>query len=432
MRTQTETDRIMQTMDYQAIFKNRAPSVYQMEDIGTGFVPHDGVRPNSKISCDVFFNSKDITREEHHIIRYKVSNSDAVNSPTFLMECFTHFDEIVIEVNDSKYKLEFKGLDFIMNCVSQILAEQGLTIYEFMTRFREEWDTFNGTEVQNGADRTFHYPLFLFLDWARQMIPNGFVQKIRVTLRVTPEASDAKSSALICRSDTTANAYTRTNITFNDIDYVRCYTILQDERLMARPPLDRVLLLHPQVEIKTFSNIAWNSVGVNSVSFKLSEIGIRDNIQSLTCFVRPNASAYNTATAGKRFGGWHHILWSIRELAGEKFELDFTKSEHMCRMYELAVHNNRYGTQLPDAVWKDTSDLSKYYLNMTNIYFDYNKIDPATNEIINTLNNDFRDWTVTLVCNGSVGANCDLVVLMNYYVPLRFDPANQIVEAKNI
>lgn len=430
MRSQTETDNIMQTMDYQAIFKNKAPSVYQMEDVGTGFTPHDQVKPNSKTTCDVFFNSKDITREEHHFIRYSVSNSDALNTPTFLMECFTHWDEIVIEVNDSKYKLEFKGIDFIMNVVSQKLAEMGLTIYEYMSQFRTEWDTFNGTQVANGVDKTFHYPLFFFIDWVKQLIPNGFLQKLRITLRATPEASDAKSSALICKSSTTSNAYTRANILYNDIDYVRCYTILNDDRLIARPPLDKVLLLHPQVETKTFSNIAWNSVGSNSVTFKLSEIGIRDNIQSITAFVRPNASAYNTPSAGKRYGGWKYILWSIRELAGEKYELDFTSNEHMCKLYELGVHNNRYGSQLPNEVWKDSTDLSRYYLNMTNIHFDYNKIEPQHNEIVNTLNNDFRDWTITLTCNGSVGADCDLVVMMNYYVPLRFDGNNQIVEAK--
>lgn len=429
MRIQTDSDSVLQTMDYQAIFKVQEPSFYQIEKTGTAFVP-SSTTPGSRVVCDILFNGEDTTREENHFIRYNVETSDATNHGTFLMECFTHWSEIIIEPNDSPVKIELKGLDFIMNILSDELKEYGLSVYEYMAKFRDEWDTFAGTEVTNASSKRFHFPLEPFIKWIKGLIPNGFLYKLRVTLVATPAATNAKDTAVICKSNTTSNPYTKATVSFTDIEYIRCYTVLRDQRLLARPPVQNVRILLPQYETKIYENVSWTTAGTDKVSFKLSEVGKRSDIQSLTVFVRPTASAYNSASAGKRYSGWNYILWKVRELAGKKFELDFTDDEHQQKLYDLGVIDNRYGVKYPDSVWKDSTDLTRYYLNMTNIHFDYNKIEPQHNEIVNTLSSDIRDFQIDLVCNGSVGASCDVVIMLNYYKILGFNERNQLYEVK--
>lgn len=427
LRLNDNSDTALQTMDHQNIFRNVRPSFYQFEDKATRFTPSGQLEPGARTHVTIKMNSlRELVREEGHFLTYSMKTTDSTNHPTFKMGTYTHFDELIFEINDSRYKIEFKELDFIMEVVGKEALEQGLSIYEYLARGRNEYDTFVGTQVTDASPVQFVYPLAPFINWIRGLVPNGFIDNIKLSVRVTNPTSSAKDTALVCVSNTNANPYTASAIQINELEYARTFTIIDDTRLAGRPPMDRVRIIIPKFEKKVFSNIAWT--GGEEYNLKLSEIGKRRDIQYITAFVRKNPTTFNDADAGKRYSGHKHILWGIRELAGLERELDFTDNEHKLKIYELETMDNRYSTKQLDEIWKDTTDLNRYYLNLTNIYFDFNKIEPMHHEIINTLNSDERDFEITFKANSNVGANVDLFVMFTYYDIVQFDSERKLVK----
>jgi len=164
---------IMRTMNDKLAFRV-VRNVNQFEDVGTGFSPSLRL-PGERTQNEIIFNSDDICREDEHYFKFTVNNLDVVNDPTFLQGPFTMIDEIIVEVDDSKQKIELKGLDFILELLSNELKAKGLDIYEYMQQFRSEYDSFDGQSVTNAQSITFYYPLWFIINFIKKKISNNFI-----------------------------------------------------------------------------------------------------------------------------------------------------------------------------------------------------------------------------------------------------------------
>jgi len=415
---------VMQTMKNELAYRV-VRNVKQFENVGTGFSPSLRT-PGEKTQNEIIFNSDDICREEEHFFKITVSNSDLLNNPTFYQGPFTLIDEIVCEVDDSKQKIEIKGLEFILELLSEELKAKGLELYEYMEAFRNEHDTFNGETVANGAPVVFYYPLWFIISFLKKKISNEFISKIKFDIRFTPQGADEKASCKICKSNTNVNAYTKANIIFSDILYVRTYTLIKDQRLDTKPNLNAIML-YPQCETAVVP-VSWNNVGVDYYDFKLSDITRRKDIQNVCAYIRIIPTTYNDANACKKFSGHNYILWKWRELNGKDRSLDYTKDEHLLKLHEMELYKNQHNNKrLPAEVWKNTTELNDYYLNRTHIRFDNNETEDNS-VILNTVSTIKDDnWQIRFVCNSALGANCELVIIVNYYEYLGWNDKNQLI-----
>ena len=63
----------------------------------------------------------------------------------------------------------------------------------------------------------------------------------------------------ICKSSADTISYTTALITFNNVDLIRTYSIIGDDRLLYKPDLGSAKILIPQYEKKILSAVSWNT-----------------------------------------------------------------------------------------------------------------------------------------------------------------------------
>lgn len=426
IRTDPKT-KVYSTFQRSAILNDPLKSTWQT-DKGTTASP-SAVTPGSTTSINIKINPRNIEQEEGHYLVYDVSNASAVQTCKFLRGPLTHFDKITITINNSRDKLEIDGIDDIIEIMSEELFNQGLNIYENSAFWRNgELDTYTGVTVANGTPVTFYYPLSPIINFVKTTL-RGTIEDIKIDLRATPAPSNAKESCLIAQSSAATACYT-TNISFNNMRYVRHFAVINDPRqivgaLASDVPIRHV---HYRTESKVMRTGTWN-LG-DSVNFKLSDVLKRSGIQHLSVVVRKNASAYNDADAQKEFSGAGYITYKIRQLFGEKLEIDMssTTDKRLLEKTERDKYSMAFGRkQLPLAIWKGTDAMAQYFLRMTRIDFDYIQVENA-HEVVRETDSTTEDYDITLYAGANVGSDCDLVVHLVYAEIFEFQKNGQMVK----
>ena len=80
-------------------------------------------------------------------------------------------------------------------------------------------------------------------------------------------------------------------------------------------------------------------------------------------------------------------------------------------------------------MYTEADNLGKTYLgDLTVIYFDHVKIEKDHNEVVTNVNPDIDDYQITLECNGSVGASCEVNVMVEYYDMYNLNENRQLVK----
>lgn len=423
--------KVASTLQRTAIIGAPNKSVYQI-DKGTTFSPST-VTPGSTTSCNIKINGRNIEQEESHWLVYEMYNSSAVQSAKFLRGPLTHFDKITITISNSRDKIELDGIDDIIEIISEEMLNYGFNIYENTAFWRNnEYDTFAGVTVTNTAPVTFYYPIWALVNYAKTTL-RGSIEDLKIDLRATPAPSSAKECALICQSSAVTSAYTTSAISIQNLRFVRHFSILTDPRLIVGALASDVPIrdVHFRTESKVVRSGSWN-LG-DSVTFKLSDILKRNNIQHLSVVVRKNATAFNDADAQKEFSGSNFICWKWRQLFGEKLELDFGNAtdKRLLQKFERDQYKLNFGRQqLPLELWKQSNDFPKYWLRMTRINFDFVQVENA-HELFRTTDSVNEDYDITLFAGANVGTDCDVVVHLVYGDVFEYDKKNgQIVKVE--
>ena len=143
---------------------------------------------------------------------------------------------------------------------------------------------------------------------------------------------------------------------------------------------------------------------------KLSQIAKIKNVQFVKAYVEIIGSAYNTATNTKHYSGAKYIKWKWSEIGGLRYTLDLT-DQKLLYNYEIEAQNNRFG-DLPTELFTQSTTLTAQYCDGTYIYFDNNKIEKYHNDLVSPLDSSVRDFDITLTCAGSVGASCNVIVML--------------------
>ena len=376
-------------------------------------------------AIDVKFNSRDFEQEVSHFLTYDLKNASATEAVTFLNGALNHWEEITIIINDATQKIEIENLAQVREIVADYYLEKyGLDIWEGTSFIRNEFNTFNGITVGTSSTVKFYYDLSPFIEFAKTTI-KGQILNMRIELKATAEPANAAKAAKLFKSSTTSAAYTAANITFQNINYVRQFAVVQNPSLLVGflsqdAPVRKV---HWKVTERVMYTGSWLNSNSDSTSFKLSDVRKANNIQFISCAVRPIPSAYNDAESCKQYSGYHWIGWLWRELnTSEERELDMTDSR-LLREHEFQQYHNEYGRfkQLPIEVFTDSANLfSKYYLNMTKINFDYLQLN-SDHEVVRNTSSISQDYDLTFYANGDVGANCEFVVRMVQAEVYEFD-----------
>lgn len=427
LRTAKNTP-VYSTLQRTAIMHEPFKSTMQVED-GTTASP-SSISPGGSTSIMIKINPRGYEEEREHFVVYDVANNSASQTVTFKRGPLTHWSEIHLTVQNSRDKVEVLSVDQLIELYSEYALNRGLNVYEDLFFVRNEFDTFNGITVTNGTPQTFYLSLAPILDFGRTVLRDptnkNSILDIKIDLKANPAPSNAKEHCLIAQSSTTSAAYTKDNITYQNIRFVRHYAVINDPRLIVSSLLSDVKIRqeHFKTETKTVrTGTTWN-IG-DSVNFKLSDILKRSGIQYIVPVVRKNASAYNDADAQKEFSGFNYI-YKYRQLFGDKLTVDYTNIR-LREKQEIAKYYSDFGRkQLPAEVWKNTNDLNKFWLRMGRINFD-NMIVENAHEIVHETDSTNEDYDITLYANANTGSDCDVVVVMVYCEEFEFQ-GNQLVK----
>lgn len=408
-------------MQHNPIFQTSRPNPLQQDFRNNPFVPSFDVKPGTVPICDVNFESSDLIEEQFQHIKFDVSTLDAVNHPTFPNDALSVIGSINFELNGGNDRLIWESNDAIhMLFKDWILENTGFNIpvAMFLRQWRRELFTYLGVTVTDASPQTMYLPLAPFMPFLKDIPINGLLNAMRIRLGFRVVPTDAKDACLIARSNTTSAAY-NSSIRFNNISFCRQYRIVRDRRTVLIPDLKTVLMPIPQFDISPF-DMSWNVVGTDRKEIKLSELSRRKDIHHVDAYVRKNETAYNAASAGMKYSGAQFITYKIRELFGERRELDFTSTvadnAKKLQAHEIDTYVKRWGVYpASELIDQSINNLAKYYVPMTSVYFDDIKIEKGHNEVINTLNSDDNDYLLTFECAGAVGADCELVIVVYYY-----------------
>jgi hypothetical protein len=158
----------------------------------------------------------------------------------------------------------------------------------------------------------------------------------------------------------------------------------------------------------------------------LSDILKRSGIQYIVPVIRIDATAYNDTNAQKEFSGFNYIGYKYRQLFGDKLTVDMT-DKRILQKREMENYFSMFGRkQLPPEVWKNTTDLSHYYLRLGRITFD-NMVVENAHEVVYTTDSTQEDYDITLYANANVGSTCDVIVFMIYAETFQFN-GNELVK----
>jgi hypothetical protein len=419
--------KVFSTFQRSAIMNAPFKSVFQV-DKGTTASP-SAVSPGSTTSINIKINGRNIEQEENQYIVYEVENKSAVQTVTFKRGPLTHWDKITITVSNSRDKIEIDGLNDVIELFSESLLNEGQMIYENSQFWRNELDTCDGITVTNGTPVTFYLPLAPIINFAKTTL-RGAIEDIKIDFRATPAPSNAKDAGLIALSSAATAAYTQANISFNNIRFIRHYSVINDPRLVVGVLASDVPMrhVHYRTETKVMRSGTWN-LG-DSVNFKLSDVLKRSGIQHLSVVVRKNNTTYNDADIQKEYSGSKYVTFKYRQLFGEKLEVDMssTTDKRLLEKFEKEQYGQAFGRkQLPIAMWKDTDLMTKFYLRMTRINFDYVQVENA-HELVRETNSVDEDYDITLYAGSNVGADCDVLVHLVYAEVFEFSKNGQMTK----
>lgn len=382
------------------------------------------INPGTTTVIDVKFNSNNWEQEINHYLTYDVKNA-GTSAITFKNGTLNHFHKMKIMPNGSNIALEIDNLATIrLITANYYLKQYGLDIFEGTSFIRNEFNTFAGITVPAGSSVKFYNNLAPIIDWSKTTI-RGQISSLRIELEATPEPSDLKGQGKICVSSTTSPAYTQSDITFENISYIRQFAIIQNPALLvgflsADKPVRKV-------QYKVYEYIkfvgAWRASLNSAYDTKLSDIRKSDRIQYLGVSARPIASNYNDPECCKEYSGYHWIGYKYRQLnTSEEYELDMT-DKRILREHEIQQYHNEYGKfkQIPTEFFTDANHLfTKYYLPMTKINFDHLQ-EISDHEVIRYTSSNKHDYDMEFFANGEVGDNVELVFRMVVAEPLEFD-----------
>ena len=424
---------VTSTLQRTAIMHEPLKSTWQTDApnwVGGTTASPSSISPGGSTSINIKINPRGWEQEEAHYITYDVLNNSAVQTATFKRGPLTHWESISLTISNSRDKIEVLSMDQLIELYSEFALTRGLSIYEDLFFMRNEFDTFNGITITNGTAQTFFLSLAPIIDFAKTCLRNPddtkSIQDIKIDLKAHTAPSNAKEAALICLSSAVTAAYTKDNITFSNIRFIRQYTTINDSRLIVWALLSDVPIRHThfKVEAKTVRTGTWN-LG-DSVNFKLSDILKRNMIQYIVPVCKKNASAYNDADSQKEFSGYNYFGYKHRQLFGDKLVVDMTDAR-LLRAREFQKYYNEFGRkQLPSAIWKNSDDFNKFYLRMGRINFD-NVIIENAHELVRETDSVNEDYDITLYANANVGSDCDVVVIMVYCEEFQFN-GNQMVK----
>ena len=327
--------------------------------------------------------------------------------------------------NNSEAPVEVENLSTVKSIVADFyLRRYGLDIYEGTSFIRDEWATFNGITVASGSSAKFFYDLAPFIDFAKTTI-RGQITGLRIELEATPEPSNIKESGKYFLSSDTNAPFLASNITFENINYVRQYAIVSNPALLvgflsADKPIRKV---HKKVYEYIKYTGSWRASNGDSYSCKLSDIRKSDRIQHVEVVARPVATAYNDSECCKEYSGHHWLGWKWRQLnTSDEYELDMT-DKRILKEHEIQQYHNEYGRlkQLPAELFNDSAHaFTKYYLPMTKINFDVLQ-EISDHEVIRYTSSNQQDYGLEIFPNGDVGTNVELVFRVVVAEPMEFD-----------
>lgn len=428
---QAQKKAISRTMTHESLFFPNGRSLHQEIDQSL-FTPATSVKPGQRTEVvQRLANQRDIELDREWYIRFLADTSDGTNLATFVSDAYTLIDQLTVEINNSKDKWTYDKLQDFRQARSINLKRHGKDILEKMASSQVNFNSLSGVQLTTSGVY-FYFAIFDIFPQLRDQVINGLVNDIKITVRFTAPGTDAPSTGVICLSSTTSNPYTTSSIVFNDITFVRIFEIVKDASSFIRPSLKDVIMPQYCWEAgKPFEGISWTNVGTDQQTFKLSDVAKRSNIQCVKAFVRRAITAYNDASCGMQYSGHSYIKWRLRELDGDRKEISFLantfESTRRLRAFEIERQFKQYGRYLPLAVHADSDNLNKYYLQMTEIPFNNFEISDGTEDYFTTLDSAKNDYEITLQCAGSVGASCDLVVMVEYVKFYRWD-GDRVVE----
>jgi hypothetical protein len=191
------------------------------------------VEPSTTTVIDVKFNSNKWEQELNQYFEYNVKNASATSAITFKNGALNHFHKIKLTPNNTENPIVIESLAQVRAIVSNFyLKRYGLDIYEGTSFVRNEFTTFNGITVPALSSVKFYYDLAPYLDWSKTTIRGAF-SSLRIELEATPEPSNFLTASKYFLSSTTSAVYTNDNITFENINYVRQFAIIQNPNLLV-------------------------------------------------------------------------------------------------------------------------------------------------------------------------------------------------------
>ena len=419
---QIDPKTIQKNLQHEAIIYPKGLSMRQNFD--HGLFQSQNIKPGQSTTISLKFNSKSPELDKGWFVDVDVSTTDALNHPTFFNDVYSFIQSVEFEPNGSKETIKYINPNFINLLRSDALKCYGDRINEKRAESDINYSNLTGVQVTNAQAVTFTLNLFDIFPFLKDQVMEGLINEGKLTIGFAYEPTDTRTAGLICQSNTASNAYTTANIRFDNITFRREYDIIVDPRSFFRPPLSNVIIPIPFFTEHVISSISWNTVGTDKQKISLQDIFKHGYIQKIISFVSNNVTTYNHADAQKKFSGHNYIKYKLFEQDGDRNELSFLStvknSTPKLRKYEIDRQNEVYGVDLPIEVYTNTTDLNKYILNMSDVYFNHLTNNDKTFDSVINYDPSRKYMNLELECAGAVSANCDLYIIAMSYDLYRF------------
>ena len=342
--------------------------------------------------------------------------TDSTNFCTWL-NVFSFCKKLVININKGKNKLIFENdKNQLRTLAAEYLLEFGDHIYEEMSEITPSFGSLSGYQVTNVSPKTIRFPLFWIFGYLfNNCIINNTgntnqleINTLDIEFTFREETTNQAEATRHYVSNTTANAYSISTCTFEDIHLEHHYHVIRDTRLASvRPSMEAVLFPIPELHVAILENKSMTAG--DTVKFTLKDIAEVDNIQYLKITVQPVLSAYNSAESVKLYSGSNYLGFLISEIGhANKKKLDLTDPK-LIEKYTIDCLRDRYGN-LPPEIFTQSTNLVKYYIDTTYIFFDHNKIEPNHNELLTNMSSVKKDFEITLKCLSTISATSNIII----------------------
>ena len=296
---------------------------------------------------------------------------------------FSFCKKLVININKGKNKLIFENdKNQLRTLAAEYLLEFGDHIYEEMSEITPSFASLSGYQVTDASSKTIRFPLFWIIGYLfNNCIMNNTgnndqleIHNLDIEFTFREETTNAGEATRHYVSNTTANPYTMATCTFEDIHLEHHFHIIRDIRLATvRPALDSVLFTIPELHVLVLENKSMTAG--DTVKFTIQDDAEVDNIQMMKIAVQPVLSAYNSAESCKLYSGPNYLGFILSEIGHtNQKKLDLSDAK-LIEKYTIDCLRDRYGN-LPIEIYTQTTNLVKYYIDSSYIFFDHNKIEP--------------------------------------------------------